>query len=138
MNKLASLLAAALLLAATVASAAQQMLDVRLVKLTGNGAVTPGLESVAAIIRRNLPYAGCALVDQQGCIMPANATLAFKGGYSVTCKTLDGAVGVTIQKNRKLLLSTAVTLKDDTPVIIGGFDGGAKGAKHVFVLQKSP
>ena len=137
MKTLAATFAAVLLLAAAAAGAAQQMLDVRLVKLTSRGSVSPGLENVAAIIQRNLPYAGCTLVDQKGCLMPANATLAFKGGYQVIFKTLDGNLGVTIMKGRKLLLSTAVTLPDNTPVILGGFDGGS-GSKHVFVLLKSP
>lgn len=138
MKTIASFFATALLLMAAATASAQQMLNVRLVRLTGNGTVSPGLENVAAIIKRNLPYAGCTLVDQQGCVLPANATLAFKGGYSVIFKTLDGNLGVTIRKRNKLLLSTAVALKDEAPVIIGGFDGGTQGAKHVFVLQKSP
>ncbi|MGI5868086.1 MAG: hypothetical protein ACOX9C_01390 [Kiritimatiellia bacterium] len=139
MKKPASLLTAALLLTAAVGFAAQPMLNIRLVKLTGDGAVTPGLENIAAIIRRNLPYAGCVLVDQQGCMMPPNATLAFRRGYTVVCSTLpENAIGITIQKHRKMLLSTAVTLQGDSPVIIGGFGGGRRGAKHIFVLQKSP
>ncbi len=130
-------IAAVLLLAVVPALAAPAMLNAKLVKLTGNGGVTPGLEDVAAIIRRNLPYAGCELVEQKACVMPANATLAFKSGYSLVCRSEGEAMTLTILRKNKMLLSTAVTLKDATPVIIGGFDGGPKGAKHVFVLQKS-
>ena len=137
-NKFATLMAATLLLASTPAMAGPEMLNVKLVKLSSRGGVTPGLENVAAIIQRNLPYAGCELVDQKACVLPANATLKFKGNYSLVCTSKAEGLVVTILKNDKLMLSTAVNLKDSTPVMLGGFVGGAGGSKHVFVLQKSP
>ncbi len=130
------LILAVLFLAAWPALAFPSMLNAKLVKLTSNGNVTPGLENVAAIIQRNLPYAGCELVEQKASVMPANVTLSFKIGYSLICKSDGEAMSVTILKKNKLMISTSVTLKDTTPVIIGGFDGGSKGVKHVFVLQK--
>lgn len=129
-------LSALLILAAIPARAGMDMLNIRLVKLTGNGTVTPGLESVAAIIQRNLPYAGCVLVEQHSCVLPAKATIAFSSGYSVICTSREDSLAFTILKKKKLLISTAVTFKDDTPVIIGGFDGGTAGTKYVFVLMK--
>lgn len=136
-NKLLTWIMAVLLLAALPTLAAPRMLNAKLVKLTGNGSVTPGLENIAAIIQRNLPYAGCELVEQKACVMPANATLSFKSNYSILCKTEGDVIALTILKKNEMLISTSVTLKDTTPVIIGGFDGGSRGAKHVFVLQKS-
>lgn len=135
-NKFATLLATLLLLASTPAMAGPEMLNVKLVKLSSRGGVTPGLENVAAIIQRNLPYAGCELVDQKACVLPANATLKFKGNYTLVCTSKAEGLVVTILKSDKLMLSTAVNLKDSTPVMLGGFVGGTGGTKHVFVLQK--
>ena len=135
-NTFFKLVMAALIFTAASSQAGPAMLNVKLVKLTSNGRITPGLENVAAIIQRNLPYAGCELIEQKACVLPANATLSFKIGYSLICKSTEDSVGVTILKKNKLLISTIVTLKGATPVIIGGFDGGTTGTKHVFVLQK--
>ncbi len=135
-NKLFKFVVATLLFVAASSQAGPAMLNAKLVKLTSNGTITPGLENVAAIIQRNLPYAGCELVEQKACVLPANATLSFRVGYSLICKSTEDSVGVTILKKNKLLISTTVTLKGNTPVIIGGFDGGTTGTKHVFVLQK--
>ena len=135
-NKLFKFIAAILFLSAVSSQAGPAMLNAKLVKLTSNGTVTPGLQEVAAIIQRNLPYAGCELVEQKACVLPANSTLSFKIGYSLICKSTEDSVAVTILKKNKLLISTTVTLKGAVPVIIGGFDGGTTGTKHVFVLQK--
>lgn len=137
-NKFSPLFAAMLLLAVMPAFAAMEMLNIKLVKLSNRGYVSPGLENVAAIIRRNLPYAGCELVDQKACVLPASSTLAFKDNYSLVCTSKPEGVVVTILKKNKLVLSTAVNLKDSKPIMLGGFSGGASGEKHVFVLQKSP
>lgn len=127
---------AALIFTAVSSQGGSAMLNAKLLKLTSNGTITPELENVAAIIQRNLPYAGCELVEQKACVLPANSILSFKTGYKLVCKSTDDSVAVTILKKNKLLISTTVTLKDATPVIIGGFDGGTTGTKHVFVLQK--
>lgn len=135
-NKFTTHLIALALLALLPAFAGAEMLNIKLVKLSSRGSVTPGMENVAAIIQRNLPYGGCELVDQKACLLPANATLAFKSNYTLVCTSKAEGLVVTILKNNKLMLSSAVTLKDSTPVILGGFGGGVAGTKHVFVLQK--
>jgi len=122
---------------AAPSQAAIEMLTVKLVKLTKTGRVTPGLEEVAAIIQRNLPYSGCEQIDQKACVLPANATLTFHDSYEMKLHSQEAGLSVTITQKRRLLISTRITLKAETPVIIGGFFAETKGAKHIFVFQSS-
>lgn len=127
-----------LLTAVTAPSqAAIEMLNVKLVKLTKNGRITPGLEEVAAIIQRNLPYNGCEQVDQKACVLPANATLVFHGDYQMVLQSQEAGLAVTISQKKRMLISTRIAIKKNTPVIIGGFFAETKGAKNIFVFQTS-
>ncbi len=120
----------------TLTTRAAELLNVQQVELTKKGEVTPGLEEVAAIIRRCLPYEGCKLIDQQSCRLPANATLNFKGDYQLVVKTIEGAkISVTILRNKKQLLSTSIVVNDSDPVVVGGFNSGS--SKRVFVMRKT-
>ncbi len=125
------------LLFSAVSAPAIDMITVQLVRLSPRGSVTPGLESVAAIIQRNLPYAGCERIDQKTCVLPANATLVFRNGYQMALQSRESDIAVTITHNRRLLLSTAVRLKGNTPVIIGGFSAGTRNTRDVFVIESS-
>lgn len=125
-----------LTLAIAPSGAAVELLNVKLVKLTPTGIVSPGLEEVAAIIQRNLPYKGCEQVDQKVCILPANATLVFRHDYQMALQSKESAIAVTITRKKRMLISTSISLKADAPVIIGGFYANAKGTKHIFVFQR--
>ena len=114
------------------------VLNVSQVEISKEGAVTPGLEGVAAIINRTFGYSGCKLIDQQSCVLPANATLNFRDGYKLIFRALgEDKVSVTIMNGKKQLLSTSVSLGGTAPVIIGGFSNRTGDSKRIFVLKKS-
>lgn len=136
-KRLLPLMLMLLTVVAAPSQAAIEMLSVKLVKSTKNGSVTPGLEDVAAIIKRNLPYNGCEQIDQKACVLPANATLVFRGNYQMMLQSQGSELAVTITRKERTLISTRITLKANTPVIIGGFFAETKGAKHIFVFQRS-
>lgn len=133
---LMAMIAAFAMLSFAMTAHAAELLNVQQIELTKKGEVTPGLEEIAAIIRRGLPYEGCRLIDQQSCRLPANATLNFKGDYQLVFKTLeDGKISVTIQRKKKLLLSISITIDGTEPVVVGGFNSG--NSKRVFVMRKT-
>lgn len=135
-KRLLPLLLMLIIVPAAPSQTALEMLSVKLVKLTKNGSVTPGLEEVAAIIQRNLPYNGCEQIDQKACVLPANATLTFREHYQMKLQSKETGLAVTITRNKRMLISTFITLKADTPVIIGGFCADKNGAKHILVFKK--
>ncbi len=114
------------------------ILNVKHIELSQKGGVAPGLQNVASIMSRCLPYKGCRLIEQQSCVFPANAALSFKDGYKLIFRTLDdGKTAVIILRGKKQLMSMSVILEGTDPVVIGGFTSGFSNSRRIFVLRKS-
>ena len=110
-----------------------QNLSVRLVEAHNQSSqVAKELSDVSAMLQRMLPYTGFRLLDSSTASLPQGAA-ASMGAYTVKTSGPANACTVTIHKGKKQLLRTQVSLKGDTPLVVGGFP--ANGGKHLFVLK---
>lgn len=123
-----------LLLAGWVISAAGgEQLSIRLVEASNRGAGSPpALNDVRGILKDSLGLDSCAFLASAWVQLPADRQTRSLGQYSVTCSGPQHSLTIVVQRGRQRLLKTTVSLKDNTPLILGGFP--AQNGKHVLVF----
>ena len=98
-------------------------LSIRLVEAHNESdAVASGLKDVQGTLRKNLQqYRGFDLLGSSSLPLPANATASPGSGFSVTCSGAQNNLSVVITRNRQEVVSTTLNLRNNTPVMLGGF-----------------
>ena len=130
------LLSAMFLVAACALPAhAAKSLSIRLVHATQQPkASTRGLEDVAGVLTRSLPYNHFALEASGSLGLPAAGTASL-GGYSVRCDGPQNRVTIQVRQGKKVLINTTVSLRDKTPLVLGGLSASKGKLLLVFVAR---
>lgn len=97
-------------------------LSVRLVEASNEGTgVSAGLEDVASAMRSSLVFRSYTLVGSRSTPLPAPGSVIRLGPYSVKCSGPQSSLAIRVSKGGRDLLKTTVNLRDDKPLILGGF-----------------
>ena len=124
------------MLAATTTFAGST-LSVRLVEASnGGGGMGTGLGDVAHLLQSNLPYRSFQLLGSRSMSLPAESSAALGRGVTVNCSGQQGGVTVTVDIGGRTALQSTVSLRDNTPLVLGGFSSGSKGKLIVILLAK--
>jgi hypothetical protein len=96
-----------------------------------------GLEDVMGVLKQNLKYKHYRLVAAASLSLPTGKTTRALGDYGVTCtgKQQDLAITVVDRQRRKQVLKTTVNLRDNKPLIVGGFPSERGKMILVFVVK---
>ncbi len=117
-----------------LSASAAQTLTIRMVEAHNRSEQTDAsLNDVAPSLRRSLPYKGFRQIGSSAHSLPAGGESQLSGGYKVKVSGPASNCAVTISKNNKSLLTTSVSLRGSTPLIVGGFSAGE--SRHLFVLK---
>ena len=136
MNKplLAYLLPAIALLAAPVLAGSQ--INIRLIEATDSGTGNPaGLADVIGVLKRSLVYKNYSLVAQASLPLPAANRVVTLGSYSVSCSGQQGSLAISVRRGGRVMLNTNISLRDNRPLIVGGFPSGRGKRVLVFVAR---
>jgi len=136
MNKplLAYLLPAIALLAAPVLAGSQ--ITIRLIEATDSGTGNPaGLADVIGVLKRSLVYKNYSLVAQASLPLPAAKRVVTLGSYSVSCSGQQGNLAISVKRGNRVMLNTNISLRDNRPLIVGGFPSGRGKRVLVFVAR---
>lgn len=116
------LVIAALTFCVCAVSAEAAELSVRLVEAHNeSSSVAGGLRDVSGTLRKNLPYTGFDLLNSSALSLPAKGSASLSHGFSIQCTGPQNGLKAVISRNGKQLLSTTLNLRNNTPVILGGF-----------------
>jgi hypothetical protein len=114
-------------------------LHIRLVRASNSGdGVDPRLTDVVKVLKRTLVFKSYSLVAAARQSLPARVSESGLAEFKVKCSGAQNNLKITVRRGKTVLLNTTVDLKDNTPLVLGGFPG--KGGQHVliFVAEKSP
>jgi hypothetical protein len=123
-------------LACPLQASAGQTVSVRLVEAHGEGqGLSPALNDVAGMLRKNLPYPRFDLLDSRNLKLPSDGTLQMRGGITMQYGGSAGAFRVAMRRGKTPLLSTTIALTKGRPFILGGFKG-SRGRVLVLLVLK--
>lgn len=94
----------------------------------------PRLDDIAKALRKTLPYTSYQLLDQELVELTDASPVNLKEGFVVRFEGPQNNLRIVIERDRKELLNTTVNLKDDKPLIVGGFAAG-EDARFMLVLK---
>ena len=94
-----------------------------------------GLEDIEDTLKQNLPFNTFALVDEQTMKLPASETANLARSFTVRCSGKQDALSVSLKRNKEELLSSVLSLRDNKPVILGGFPSD-KGKLLVVLVAR--
>ena len=123
------------MLAAT-STFAGSTLSVRLVEASNSGGgMGTGLNDVSHLLQSNLPYRSFQLLGARSMTLPADSSAAMGRSVTVKCSGAQDGVSVTVDIAGRTALQSTVSLRDNTPLVLGGFSSG-KGKLIVILLAK--
>ncbi len=132
-NRILAIIAFTAIIMPATAYAAQQ-LSIRMVEADNQSEyIDASLSDVSSVLRRNLPYKRFRMLGHGNSALPTGGNTSFPNGYSLIVSGPAANCAVKILKNNKPLLTTSVSLRGNTPLIVGGFPAGA--GKHLFILN---
>lgn len=117
---------------------AANTLKVRLVEAynsTGEASVSPGLQDVAAMLKKNLRYNSLSLLGNTTVSLPAKTPVTIDN-YTLSIKGIQKNLSVKVSENNKIVFQSKVRLKPNSPVIFGGFKGRKGKIMFIFNLLK--
>lgn len=119
------MLAVAILLAAATTAGARQV-EVRLVRAHQGPGVSRELRDVQDMLRAQLPFPGFELLSSTRVPVPSDGrNLSLPRGLDVRCSGTRERFAVVVRRGGAVLLNVFVRLRDDVPVVLGGFPDGA-------------
>lgn len=136
MRRTVATIAVLLVSISALSATAGGTLSVRLVKAANEGADNPsGLQDVIEVLKRSLPYTKYSLVAGTNLSLPADGAERRLGRYSVSCSGGQGALSINVRHGGRELLNTSVSLRDNKPLILGGFPDAGGKLVLVFVAR---
>ncbi len=90
------------------------------------------LADVMAILTAQLPFTSYKLVDYKLIPLPAEYSTSLARGYQLKCHGQQSRLAVEVRHQNVDLLKTTVSLKDNKPLILGGFP--TEDGKLILIL----
>ncbi len=116
-------------------SFAGSRLSIRLVHATNQRqGSTRGLEDVAHVLKRSLPFNHFRLVSSRGTGLPASGVQSLDG-YAVQCQGPQNALKINVSRGGRRMVNTSVSLRDGTPFVLGGLPSRDGKLILVFVAR---
>lgn len=99
---------------------------------SNQASVSSGLQDVSGILKKNLRFNSFKLLGSNIVNLPANAPVTI-GPYQLILTGDSGNLSVRVLKDRKNIFQSKVKLIQNSPVLIGGFQG--KTGKIIFIFN---
>lgn len=104
---------------------ANREVDIRLVRAQTTGSLSPQLADVADLLQNNLPFQGYSVLGRTRLPLPNRGqSVTFPGNLVVRCSGNQERLTVVVRRHETVLLNAVVSLRDNRPVILGGFPEG--------------
>jgi hypothetical protein len=127
------LLAGLVAFAVAAAAHAAPTLSVRLVEASREGGgVGRDLGDVAAVLQQNMPFDTFRLLSSRTMRLPGDQQHDMGSGYAVRCAGEQQSLAITVSRDGRVVLRSTVALRDETPLILGGFP--SRSGKIIIVL----
>lgn len=125
----------ACLLSAGRAATAGDKLWIRLVEASHVGPEGgAGLEDVVPVLKKSLAYSKFKLVSQTTSTIGGNQAPVL-GGYTISYSGNQENLFIVVYRGNRELVKTRVSLKDNKPLIVGGFPSRNGSYVLVFVAK---
>lgn len=116
-----ALFAAAAAIIAASSSRAADSLWIRLAEpANDDSGISSDLRDVADVLRKSFSYKSFRYLASSTMELPAKKVHATLSTFSVRCNGDRGSLSIEVWQGRSCLLKTTVSLKDGTPLIMGG------------------
>ena len=129
-----------LLLICVMASSAcaADTLFIRLVRASNTDeGIDPQLRDVVQMLRRTLVFKSYSLIGAARHRLPTKGMESRLAEFSVRCSGTQRNLRITVRRGRSVLLNTTVDLKDNIPLVLGGFPGKGGHQVLIFLAEKS-
>ncbi|MCK5849649.1 MAG: hypothetical protein KAH23_01945 [Kiritimatiellae bacterium] len=94
-----------------------------------------GVQDVVSILEKSLPYNSFNLSASGTMKLPAKKSTQRLGGYTVSCSGKQKNLSIKVTHEKKTILNTTVNLRDNKPLILGGFPSENGKLILVFVVS---
>jgi hypothetical protein len=108
----------------TSSAHAGDSLFIRLVNASNSEqGVDPQLADVIKVLKRTLVFKSYTLAASAAQPLPAKDSESRLAELKIKCSGSQNNLRITVRKGKSVLLNTTVDLKDNTPLVLGGFPG---------------